>query len=86
MGNGMGRQNYFSHGTTNSKDVAIAFKRNLKISFLNNFRDKDGRYLFAQIALKQKMLRLAIVYGPNNDNPMFFQILSMILITFHHMT
>ena len=73
----------WSHGTTNSKGVAIAFKRNLKISVLNVFRDKDGRYLFVQIALKQKMLCSANVYDPNNDNPMFF---SVILITFHHMT
>ena len=62
----------WSHGTTNSKGVAIAFKRNLKISALNIFRDKDGKYIFAQIALKRKMLCLANVYDPNNDNPMVF--------------
>ena len=76
----------WSLGITNSKGVAIAFKRNLEISVLNIFRDEDGRYLFAQIALKQKMLCLANVYGPNNDNPMFFQIFLMILITFNHVT
>ena len=63
---------FWSHGTTNSKGVAITFKRNLKISVVNFFRDKDGRYLVAEIALKQKMLHLANVYGPNNDNPKFF--------------
>ena len=62
----------WSHGTTNSKGVAIAFKRNLKISVLNILPDKDGRYLFAEIALRQKMLYFANVYGPNNKNPMFF--------------
>ena len=67
-----GGKTIWSHRTTNSKGVAIAFKRNLEISVLNIFRDKDGRYLFAQIALKQKMLCLANVYGPNNDNPHVF--------------
>ena len=32
----------WSRGTTNSKGVAIAFKRNLEISVLNIFRDKDA--------------------------------------------
>ena len=76
----------WSHSTTNSKGVAIAFKRNLKISLLNILREKVGRYLLAQIVLKQKMLCLADVYSSNNDNPTFFQIFSMILTTFHHMT
>ena len=62
----------WSNGTTNSKGVAIAFTRNLKISVVNILPDKDGRYLFAEIALKQKMLCLANIFGPNNDNPVYF--------------
>ena len=50
----------------------MAFKRNVKISAQNIFGDKDGSYLFARIALKQKMLCIANVYGPNNDTPCFF--------------
>ena len=79
----MKRLNYLK---SNSKGVAIAFKRNLKISFVNVLPDKDGRYLFAKVALKHKILSLANVYGPNNDTPRFFQIFSMPLTTFHHMT
>ena len=62
----------WSHGKTNSKNAAIAFKRNLKISVVNIFPDKNGRYVFAEIALKLKRLCLANAYGPNHDNPMFF--------------
>ena len=39
----------WSHSTTNSKGVAIAFKRNLKISVVNILPDKDGRYSFAEV-------------------------------------
>ena len=49
----------WSHGTTNRKSVAIAFKRNLKISVVNIFPDKDGKYLFVEIALKQNILCFA---------------------------
>ena len=32
----------WGYGTTNSKNVAIAFKRNLKIAVVNIFPDKNG--------------------------------------------
>ena len=83
MENGIRLQNYLEPRHNISKGVAIAFKRNLKIFVVSILPDKDGRYLFDELTLKQKMFCLAIVYCLNNDNPMYFQMFSMTLTTFH---
>ena len=74
----------WSHGTTNGRGVVIAFEHNLKISVVNILPDINGRCLFAEIALKQEMLRFANVYGPNKDN--FFKFFFNDLNNFHLMT
>jgi len=62
----------WSHGSTRSKGVAIAFKRGLRYS-LNNFEsDNNGRFLLAEITFENRKFCLVNVYGPNCDNPVFF--------------
>lgn len=62
----------YSHGTSNSKGVAILIKKNLNAKVLNELKDDEGRSLLAQILIDGVEFAFTSVYAPNNDDPMFF--------------
>jgi len=62
-----------SHGTTSSRRVAIAIKKSLQHKILSTLTDPYGRFLFAEVKIYDKSFCLANVYGPNNDNPLFYE-------------
>ena len=72
----------FSHGTSNSKGVAIligsSLERIIKISDIR--RDGDGRFIMALFSLPDSIeFNLINVYAPNDDNPEMFQDIFKIL-------
>ena len=62
----------FSHGTSASTGVCILFKNVSSLHIVKQFHDDCGRLLVCQVKIGEDMLTLCNVYGPNNDNPTFF--------------
>ena len=63
----------FSHGSSNSRGVAILIKSTVTITINKRDIDQDGRYIILDSEISKKCIVVANIYGPNNDNPSFFQ-------------
>ena len=57
----------FSHGTSESKGVLIAFREALEIKVKSIFRDKNGRYLILKATIQNKPIVLVNYYAPNDE-------------------
>ena len=62
----------FSHGNSNSKGVAILFKKGIDIKVLSYKTDTEGQFIALKLLYKNTSIILANVYAPNIDNPNFF--------------
>lgn len=59
---------YFSHGTTNSKGVAILFKRDFDYKLLEKIADVNGRYLVLRIEVDHSEFVLVNYYAPTKND------------------
>ena len=59
----------FSKNTSNSRDVAILFGKKFEYKIRQHIRDTDNSRYYSQ----NQRFTLVNIYGPNNDNPNFFQ-------------
>ena len=65
---GCGRDSIlFSHGTSDSKGVLIAFHEALEIKVKSIFRDKNARYLILKATIQNKPIVLVNYYVPNDE-------------------
>ena len=55
----------FSHGTTSSKDVLIAFSESLEFYITKEFTDQNGRYIVLQVDIQENPYVLINYYAPN---------------------
>ena len=67
-----GEKMLFSHGSANSKGVAILFKRKLKVEVVNHIADPEGRYIIANLKIKGNHNTIVNVCGPYTDQPSFW--------------
>lgn len=67
-----GNKIYFSHGTSNSKGVAILLNRNFAGLVQFFWDDKEGRFLAMLCKLEEKETLIVNVYAPNEDKAEFF--------------
>ena len=65
--------------STNSWGVAILLKHNFEYEILDCKRDKVGNYLLLVMKLYNITINLLTIYGPNNDNPAFYNEIQNIL-------
>ena len=72
----------WSHGSSSSKGVAVLLNPTFKGGFINHEIDESGRFLFSEIKIENSIFSVANVYGPNQDDPCFFQDFFQKLITF----
>ena len=63
----------FSNYTSNSRGVAILFGKNFEYKIHQHIRDNEGNFLIVDITAQNQRFTLVNIYGPNNDNPIFFQ-------------
>ena len=77
-----GHDVFFSGVSSNSRGVAILFKRNLHYSVHHIRRDGDGNFIALNIKIFEYRFNLFNIYGPNNDAPMFFENISSIINDF----
>ena len=69
----------FTTFSSNARGVAILFRNNLDIEIQNSIIDSEGRYIFIESKIEGKPLLLGNIYGPNEDNPDFFDHLKKVI-------
>ena len=73
---------YYSHGESNKRGVAILFREGVEIKVNGVERDKQGRYLILNTIIKDLEVTICNIYGPNDDDPKFFESLWDIINNF----
>ena len=68
-----GYVSYFSSFSSQKRGVAILFRNNFEFKVKNVHRDHQGNLLILDIEIEDHRLSLAVLYGPNQDNPNFYQ-------------
>ena len=57
----------FSHGSSNSKGVAILFSTDFEAKIMKESKDKDGRYIILDILHNNHILTIANLYAPTRN-------------------
>ena len=57
-----------AHGSSNSRGVAILFRKGFDCKIIKKIIDPSGRYISIQAQINDENYFLVNVYGPNNDN------------------
>ena len=70
---------YYSHGTSNSKGVAILLSRQTKAKLISIRKDNAGRWILIKVDYEGEELNVLNIYAPNDDNPEFYEQLGNIL-------
>ena len=68
---------FFASHTSNSRGVAILFNNTFQFNLKSTICDPEGRYIFLDISINDKSYSILNVYGPNNDEPNFFELLKI---------
>ena len=68
-----GSKIYFSHGTNNSRGVAILLGKDTPVVVHNVDSSEDGRYIILYTTFKGHKVAMANIYAPNEDSPEFFR-------------
>ena len=68
-----GYEAFFSSFESNKAGVCILFQNNFNLQFYRSYIDPSGRFIICDIKADEKLLTLANIYAPNEDNPLFFQ-------------
>ena len=64
---------FFSFYKSNARGVGILFKRNLDLKVHQSFVDENGNYIVLDLSVNSKQFTLINVYGPNTDQPKFYE-------------
>jgi exonuclease III len=59
----------YSSGNNRSRGVAILIKENLEYIVHEKEQDTEGRWIVADITIKNKRTTIGTYYGPNDDHP-----------------
>ena len=64
---------FFSHGTNVSRGVCVLMNNNFEYKILQKKIDLEGNFIILKIELEKKItLTLVNIYGPNKENPPFY--------------
>ena len=77
---------YIASGTNASRGVAILFRKNFEYKILDSENDQEGNYIALKIKMIDTEITLINIYGPNNDNPRFYDELSALIDRFQTAT
>ena len=66
----------FSNYQSNARGVAVFFGKELDYRIHRKIIDTNGNYIILDLTVHDQKLTLINLYGPNNDNPQFFQDIS----------
>ena len=80
--NEWGGKIFFNHGTTVSRGVCFLFNPALSFSIQNSWVCNKGRLIILDILYSHRNFTLVCLYGPNHDDPSFFETLNSKLTLF----
>ena len=66
--NEWGGEIIYSHGSRNSRGVAVLLKTNLNVDFKKIKASNDGRFVFLDILIDDSPFKFLNIYSPNNIN------------------
>ena len=72
----------FSCCSSNKAGVCILFNNNFDFQIHKVFSDPNGRFIICDIVADSKILTVANIYAPNEDDPNFFQFFFDQLLSF----
>lgn len=64
---------YFSSYTTMSRGVMVLLNNNFEQKVKRIKTDKNGNYIILDMVIEDKEITLVNLYGPNEDNPQFYE-------------
>lgn len=67
--------------SNHARGVLVLIPKSLSFQIANVICDQSGRYIIVQGNISTLKLNLVCIYGPNDDNPTFFQNLFLTLST-----
>ena len=73
ISNEWGYSVYFNSFRSNSRGVAIFFRNNFEFKVCNTFKDQSGNVLIIDIEIENRRITLVNLYGPNIDDPAFYE-------------
>jgi exonuclease III len=68
-----GYESYFASHSSQSRGVAILFNNNFDFKIHKIIRDPNGNFLILNLTTMNQDLTLVNIYGPNKDNPDFYE-------------
>lgn len=68
---------HFSSHTGNSRGVAILIQNTFAYKLVECYTDTEGRFIILRIEINEQHMTLVNVYGPNQDQPIFFENLKL---------
>ena len=68
-----GGRMFCSHGTSNSRGVAILISKKVPLKVKYSHNDQQGRYVILETEFESLSFIISTVYAPNEDSPQFFQ-------------
>ena len=68
-----GYEAYFSSYTTNSRGVMFLINTNFEQKVKRIKTDENGNFMILVMVIEDKEVTLVNIYGPNNDNPQFYE-------------
>ena len=71
-----GYKAFFSSHASNSRGVAILFNNNFEFRIKTVYKGVGGNSLMVVVEIKQKEFLFVNIYGPNKDDPEFYNILT----------
>ena len=71
--NEWGGRAMFAHGTSTSRGCAILVKKSARLEIVANRTGQDGRMVACTVIHENKKINIVNIYGPNQDNPEFFE-------------
>ena len=68
-----GLKSLFTSYSTSSGGFAVLFNNNFTFQLQRSFLDNTGRFIICDIKTNDKLITLATIYAPNEDDPGFFE-------------
>lgn len=63
----------FNSYLSNSRGVAVLFNNNFELKLHREKKDNEGNILALDLSIDENRVTLINIYGPNSDNPDFFE-------------
>lgn len=64
---------FSAHYNTKQRGVCILIRKNISFTHNTTITDPEGRFIIISISIDSTPVTIASVYGPNTDDPVFFQ-------------